>query len=223
MAGFGDVLKKNRGYSAFEKREEEVEERSKGRVGRFWLPPEKGAKIIFLDDDPPILEEHQLKVNGDWKNWYTCRRILGEPCVICDELKDTPSTVGYYTILDLSEYKNRKGETVRNTIKLFAPKFKALQVVKRASAKRGGLAMWVCDVYRTTSESFNVGDVLDFEEKTDWESIKELNPDAAVLDYAELLAPKSNAELKKLLRLSTENSVDAGVGDYESTEDEVDF
>jgi hypothetical protein len=220
MGSFADQLGKSRGYDAFKNKEAEVEERSKGRAFRFWLKPESGTKIIFLDDNPPILEEHQLKINGDWKNWFTCRRVLpGESCIICDELKDKPSVVGFYTILDLTEYTNAKGEQVKNTVKLFAPKFKALQVLKRLSQKRGGLELCVFDVYRTNSDSFNVGDVFDYEEKTDWETVRKLNPDAKPFNYEELLAPRSTEDLRKILNRGTQQSVDLD----DIPEDDVEF
>ncbi len=221
MSNFGDLVNKSRGYDKFAQKEVEVEEKMKGRAPRFYLPPQKESKIIFLDDDPPILEEHQLKIGGKWTNWFTCRRILGEPCIICDELQDTPSTVGYFTVLDLNEYTDKKGDLVKNKIKLFAPKFKALQMIKRASQKRGGLALWVCDVYRTGPEAFNVGDVFEFEQKTTWDDIKKLNPEAEILNYAELLAPKTNDELKRILGRNTESNFSSGTD--EVNEDEVDF
>ena len=221
MSNFSDLLNKSRGYNSFEKKEAEVEERMKGQVQRFYLPPQKDSKVIFLDDDPPIIEEHQLKINGRWTNWFTCRKMLGERCIICDELGDSPYTIGFYTILDLSEYQNKKGETVKNTIKIFAPKFKALQMIKRASQKRGGLTHWVCDIYRSAPDAFNVGDVFEWEEKTDADAIKQLNPDAEVANYAEILAPKTNEELKKILNMSTENSM--GSGTDEMDEEEVNF
>ncbi len=221
MSNFADIIKGSRGYTAFTKKEEDAEERQKTFVNRFYLKAGSDAKIIFLDDDPPILEEHQLKINGNWLNWFTCRRILGEPCVICDELRDTPSTVGFYTILDLSEYTNKKGEIVKNRIKLFTPKFKALQVIKRHSQKRGGLELCVYDVYRSSAESFNVGDDFQYETKTTWDEVKKLNPDAEPFNYAELLAPKSDAELRRILKQNTENTVDSGVSELD--ESQVDF
>lgn len=223
MANFKDMLDKTRGYDAFKQKEEEVESRMEDRIFRFWLKPETEAKIIFLDDDPPILEEHQLRINNSWLNWFTCRRMINEPCIICDELGDTPYTVGFYTILDLSEYKNKKGDTVKNTIKLFTPKFKALQLIKRQSQKREGLELCVYDVYRSSSDAFNVGDSFEFDTKATWEEVRALNKDAAPVDYAELLAPKSNAELKKILGKNTESNLDSGVGEYEEDEEEVEF
>jgi hypothetical protein len=223
MSNFQDIITKSRGYDAFKQKEQEVEERQKNWTHRFWLKPETEAKIIFLDDDPIIIEEHNLKLNGRWTNWFTCRRIIGEPCILCDEVKDTPYTVGFYTILDLTEYTTKKGDKIKNTIKLFAPKFKALQLIKRQSQKRGGLELCVFDVFRSSSDAFNVGDSFEFEEKTDWETIKKLNPDAAVLNYAEILAPKSNAELKKILNHNTESNLDTGLSAHEEDEEEVEF
>lgn len=222
MSNFSDLLNKHRGYESFKEKEKEVEQKmeeaQKNKVFRFWMKGGTDAKVIFLDDDPPIIEEHQIKMNGRYDNFFTCRKILGESCIICDELNDKPYTVGFYTVLDLREYTNKKGEQVKNTIKLFAPKFKALQMIKRYSQKRGGLGLWVCDISRSSAEAFNVGDTFDFEEQTTWDAVKQLNADAEVLDYASLLAPKTNDELAKLLKTNTENNVDIG-----EDEDDVAF
>ena len=227
MSNFTDVLQKNKGYDAFNKKEKDIEERianrSKDWINRFWLKPNGEAKVIFLDDDPIVLEEHQLKVNGDWRNWFTCRRILNEPCILCDELKDTPSTVGFYTVVDLTEYTDKKGNVHKNTIKLFAPKFKALQVIKRLSMKRkeaghDGIALCVFDVFRSSGDAYNVGDVFTFEAQTTWDEVKVLNPEAAVLDYLKILEPKTNAELKQLLSKNT-----AANSEYGMDEDDVPF
>lgn len=215
------MLNKSRGYDKVKEKEQEAEERQKGRISRFWLPPEGETKIIFLDDDPIIIEEHQLKIKGDWRNWFTCKRPLGETCIICDELGDSPYTVGFYTILDLAKYTDSKGNERKNTIKLLAAKLKALGLIKRYSQKREGLALWVCDVYRSGPDSFNIGDTFEFEEKTDWESIKKLNPEAEVINYEEVLAPKPDRDIKKILSRSTEGNLDSGVD--EVGEDEVDF
>lgn len=227
MADFGDLLKKSRGYDAFKHKEIEVERKQKERedkvwVNRFWLRPEQETRIIFLDDDPIVLEEHQMKLNGDWRNWFTCLKMLNQHCVLCDEIKDTPSTVGFYTILDLTEYTNKKGEKVKSSVKLFTPKFKALQLIKRQSQKRGGLELCMFDVYRSSADAFNVGDSFEYiDEEITWEDVKALNPDAKVFDYAEILAPKTNEEIRKILNKNTQDNLDSGTDELD--EEDVAF
>lgn len=222
MSNFSEILKQRSGYAEFEQREKEYEERQKNYVNRFWLPPEGNTKIIFLDDNPPILEEHQLKINGDWRHWYTCLRVIGEACPICDILQDQPYTVGYYTIIDTAEWTDRKGQKHVNERKLLAVKFKALQMLKRLSAKRGSLVGCVFDVYRSSKDAFNTGDVFDYEGKLEPEQIKRLNPDAEPYDYAKILEPKSPAELKKLLQGNAERASNE-FAEFDRDEGDIEF
>ncbi|NMA67776.1 MAG: hypothetical protein GX957_16355 [Clostridiaceae bacterium] len=210
---FKDLLERSRGYDTFAEKEKEIEERQKSFVSRFWLPGEANAKIVFLDDNPPIIEEHQLKLNNDWRNWYTCLRIVGETCPICDELDDKPYTVGFYTIIDTTEWTDKKGETHKNQLKLFAAKFQTLQILKRLSGKRGSLAGCVFDVYRSSKDAANTGDVFDFEGKLDKEDILKLIPEASIFDYSEILAPKKAGDILRDLRKNSERSYTAFTDD----------
>lgn len=207
---FKELLEKSRGYDNFEKKEKEYEEKQKSFVNRFWLPGEGSAKIVFLDDNPPIIEEHQLQINGDWRNWFTCLRIVGEACPICDSLNNTPYTVGFYTIIDTSEWTDKSGNTHKNELKLFAAKFKTLQILKRLSGKRESLVGCVFDVFRSSSDAANTGDVFEFEGRLTKEQILKLNKDAKVFDYATIIKPKSAAEIAAILNRNSEASYGAG-------------
>jgi hypothetical protein len=200
MVDFRKKLNQNKGYDVFEEKEKKIEKERSNNVYRFWLPPENGAKIVFLDDNPPIIEEHQLKIAGSWKNWFTCLRTVGEACPICDVMNDNPSTVGFYTIIDTSEWKDSRGNVHKNEIKLLPAKYNSLKMLRRYSKKHGGLQNKVFDVYRTNSDAYNIGDVYDFEAELTDNQIKELNEEAAPVDYAEVLAPKSPAELKEIIQ-----------------------
>lgn len=215
---FKSILEGRRGYEEVAKKEVEHEERQKNYVNRFWLPPETSAKIIFLDDNPPIIEEHQLKLNGDWKNWFTCLRMLGEPCPLCDTLQDNPYTVGFYTIIDTTSWTDKNGKEHKNERKLFAAKFKTLQQLKRLSAKRGNLAGCVFDVYRGTKDDPNTGNQFDFEGRLEKEQVKALNEDITPFDYATLIAPKSMAELRALLNKNSESTA-SDLSDYGDSDD----
>ena len=50
-----------RGYDELEKREAQIQDRRDNTAYRFWIPAGTTTKIIFLDDDPPIVDEHQIK------------------------------------------------------------------------------------------------------------------------------------------------------------------
>lgn len=206
MSAFKDFLDQSRGYDTFTEKEKEYEERQKNYVNRFWLPQDTSAKIVFLDDNPPIIEEHQVQIDGDWRNWFTCLRMLGEACPICDNLDNKPYTVGFYTVLDMTEWTDKSGKLHKNELKLFPAKFKTLQVLKKLSAKRGSLEGVVFEVHRTTSDAPNTGDIFDYEGKLTKEEILELNPEAKPFDYAEILRPKEVAEIMNSLKKATKRS-----------------
>lgn len=203
---FKDMLNQSRGYDTFAEKEKEVEERQKNFVNRFWLPADTTTSIVFLDDNPPIIEEHQLQIDGDWRNWFTCLRLLGESCPICDKADNKAYTVGFYTILDQTEWKDKQGKIHKNEMKLFPAKFKTLQVLKRLSAKRGSLEGCVFEVTRSTSDAPNTGDIFDFEQKLSKEQILELNPNAKPFDYSEVLAPKNAGELMNVMKKATKKN-----------------
>jgi hypothetical protein len=211
MSSFQEQLNRNRGYGAFTEKEKEAEERQKNYVNRFWLPADSSARIVFLDDNPPIIEEHQLQIDGDWRHWFTCLRMIGEACPICDSLDNKPYTVGFYTIIDMSEWKDKSGKTHKNELKLFPAKFKTLQVLKRLSAKRGSLEGCVFEVSRSTSDAPNTGDVFDFETKLSKDEILELCPDAQPFDYADILEPKSVGAIMEVLKRASKRSASRSI------------
>lgn len=174
------------------------EEASKNRFYRFWMPAGAEQHITFVDaavaaegyDLPFVFYEHQLKLNGDWKNWFTC---LGEGCPLC-AAGDRPALVAAYTIIDHNEWKDKKGNVHKDELKLFMAKPAVNKMLRKAASKKGGsLRGWRAEVVRNTSDSPNTGDSFDFEEH------RELSDDILPPDYRELFAPKEAAELEKVI------------------------
>ena len=202
-----------RGYDDLDRIEKEIQERrNTNTVYRFWLPPSKTTRIVFLDDNPPIYEEHQLKIKGDWRNWFTCGTPLGMPCECC-ERGDRPYTAGAYTIIDGTEWTDKKGNVHKNERKLFVAKFETLKKLKQISVKRGGLRGCVFEVTRTSDTSPSTGDMFDFEKKLTEEELQKLfKENAEPYNYDEILAPKSPSDLGKELDKEAAN-------EYEEEED----
>ena len=69
------------GYDVADEKIEKIEQEIANRVYRLWLKPEGETTIVFMDDKPPIIEEHQLKIGDSWQNWFTCLEVLGQPCI----------------------------------------------------------------------------------------------------------------------------------------------
>jgi hypothetical protein len=202
-----------RGYEAFEQKEQEFAERmaEAGKPWRFWMKPGAETNIVFLDDNPPIIEEHQLKIDGKWQNWFTCLRApeLGGKCPLCAS-GDKPYTVGFYTILDRTKFTRKDKSTGQDQIRVLGVKFKSLKALKKYSVKLGGLAGQEFNVERSNSgQSASTGDVLvpqgqltesqlldliNKQRKTPVESL-----DAVLINWEEYLAPQSAEDLAKLV------------------------
>ena len=175
---------------------------------RFWLPKDTETQITFLDGtldadgvlDVPVYYEHQVMRNGSWQNWYVCTQespANPEPCPIC-EGGDKPYLVRLLTIIDHSEYDTKKGNHVKNSLKLYAFKKETLKILQKYASSRGGLAGWRVKVSRTSdANSPNTGNVFDFLKKYDLAGLKaHLKVD--VVDYEKEIKYKTAKELRAL-------------------------
>jgi hypothetical protein len=204
----------NRGYDDLEQIEKEIEaKRSSNKVHRFWMPVGKTTRIVFLDDKPPVYEEHNPQINGSWKHWFTCNKMFGEPCSHC-EAGTYAYTAGAYTIIDGTEWVDKKGKTHKNEKKLFVAKIDTLKKLKQISAKRGGLRGCVFEVSRTGDKSPGTGDMFDFEKKLSEEELKKLfggqdGKGHEPYNYDEVLAPKDAEETNTQMNDEAKNQYEA--------------
>lgn len=204
----------NRGYDDVEKiAKAEEERRNTDRLYRFWMPTGTTTRIVFLDDQPPIFEEHQLQIGGDWKNWFTCLKQFGKTCPHC-EAKSYAYTAGAYTIIDGTEWTDKKGNKHVNEKKLFIAKIDTLKKLKQMSAKRGGLRGCVFEVSRTGDKSPGTGDMFDFEKKMTEEELlaafggKEKKGHEPA-DYDTIFAPKDAEETKGAMNDEAKSNYEA--------------
>lgn len=180
---------------------------------RFWIAPKKETEITFVDDSskplilehggqthrldlPILLDEHQLNLNGDWKNWFTCLRPMGQACPICDA-KDQATQVAAYTIIDHTVWKSKKGETHKDELKLYVvktstPTFEALS---KFAAKMPTLRGKRFCVSRS-DKGTNVGDVLIPIGET------ALTDEIQPVNYLKVFAPKTEQDLRKIIGAS---------------------
>ena len=148
---------------------------------RFWIPENGTTSITFLDGDLDgngMLDEltyweHQVKMGGDWRNWYPC--IQGE----------------------------EKCKTFKDQKKLFVCKKGVLKRLRQLATKRGGLAGVTFDVSRLGDTSENVGDTFDFtkkwEDMSEFAGAYNLNAeDVYPHDYTDIVPDFSRADLIKL-------------------------
>ena len=194
---------------------------------RYWMPKGSERKIIFLTDGdgpngpPPPIWEHNLKLGGHYRNWFTCLEPLGMPCPLCQYAEST--RVGkrykamYFTIIDTHEFEGKDGKKRKNVKRLFVAKKDTVEILRRRFhdlAESGrGLRGAIFKVYRTNSDkSAAVGEDFSYIDHADLAAF----PDTDQFDYREILKPDP-AKVKSVI-----DSL-GGTGAKEGTSAGVDF
>jgi len=171
---------------------------------RFYVKRGTERQITFLDgalDEDGELTmvtyyEHNLYMNGNWRNFFVCTGNENEPCPICEEGK-LPAMVAAFTILDHTEYTDRKGNTHKDQVMLLLAKRGTQKLLEYQAAKRGGLAGVTFDVARIDEEqSAAVGTSFDFVEKIDVKKVLK-KYGAEVIDYEDAINYRTPEELRK--------------------------
>jgi len=200
-----------------ERAEAETEQRRAAggnTIFRYWMPDKAEQQITFLDGelsesgllDVPRYWEHNLLLNGSWKNWFPCTKDE-EPCPLCD-LKQ-PSLVYALTIIDHREWEDKKGITHQHERKLYICKGDTYKRLSKIAAKRDGLAGCTFDVSRIGDKAENVGNDFDFVEKLSLKKLAKkygMEKDGATennkvcqpYDYDEVIKYHSADELREM-------------------------
>lgn len=205
----GFIKRGKEGLEALQREEAAAEQREKERsVKRFWV--EKGAetKVTFLDGDvedgvldPATYNEHRLKLNGHWRNFFVC---LGKAhCPICEQ-GDYYSQVFLFTVLDHTKYTDRNGKRHQHERRLFVAKRDTYKRLQKIALKHGGLTGVTVDISRhDTGRSPEVGNELDYS------SSRKLTPAFAAklkideselepYDYEEVIVYRTEEDLREL-------------------------
>ena len=200
---------------------------------RFFMKKGDEKSVLFLDDSPPIVLEHNLKINGKWNNFFTCRRVLGdgENCPLC-AAGDRAYDVGFYHVLDLDGYVDKRGEKRTNVLRIFpAKQTEKLPMVKRLkkfSNQQGGLLGVKFNVERSRSDtSAAVGDDWMVDSKLDLAQVEKIlgkplkdvipvTPADREKYWEDYLAPKTEVELQALVTTKAGAPSDEDDVDYRS-------
>jgi hypothetical protein len=181
-------------------------------TNRFWMPDEDERRITFLDGDineDGLIEtvgyyEHQIKMNGHWRNFFPCVRDE-EPCPLCED-GDNPSLVSLFTVIDHTGFKIKKGDNAGKTIKnfrtLYVAKRESLKKLQHLAEKREGLVGCTFDVARLGDKAANVGSDFDFIEKNSMAKLRkkyELDEETVTpFDYEDIIQYRNAKGLRKL-------------------------
>jgi hypothetical protein len=162
----------NTGYQAAHA-EQERREQGYG-PDRVWMPAGEGRELVFIDDPPISVKEHQVKINQSWRNWYTCLEGTGEEPVCCEKAGvRSRSFVSYYTVVDLTLWRDKGGNEHQYELKLFPAKMETLKRLELKSSDRakgdgkGGLVGCMFKVTRLQKDSPSSGDEFDFKKEAD--------------------------------------------------------
>lgn len=214
-------------------REKVERERRRNMPWRFFLKVGQTSRVVFLDDftkvrevvlpssgetvkqptTPVCIHEHNLTIDGDWKNWLTCTRRSDPPCPICSASYYS-YYIGMYSVL--AEWSDQDGGT-RWTKKLFGAKVDAIERIRMKQAQYrkdgripdGQFQHCMFHVSRSSERSVVTGDDLEFIKKLSPSEVADLLPrpqqgqepiSIEPYDYLKILAPKPRAEIEKLLR-----------------------
>lgn len=196
---------------ALAKEEAKDDAKNKEYINRFWLPDGGTGQLLFVDGnldadgllDIPMLYEHQLHLNGHWRNWFVCTQD-NEPCPMC-EGGDTPSYVGVMTVIDMrTHYVDKHGNEKENKgygkRMLFVAKKNTIKQLNAIASKRNGLTGCLIDVTRSGEKAANVGDVFDVLKKVSKATIVDKfgELEATPFKYEEVFVYKSAKELRKM-------------------------
>lgn len=198
------------GEEAFKRAQQYAEEikNNNSMPMRFFLKPGQTAKVTFLDTHGFGFMEHNLKLNGRWHNYFTCRRDFSE-CPLCDA-GDRPSFVVAWTVIDHSKYTSeRTGQTYSNKKKLLVAKQSVVMKIKRRMASKelgGDLTYAVFAFTRDGLKEAATGEDIEFIKRLSKEEVLKFCPEGTSpeeflkpFDYKELFLPKSVEELRRIV------------------------
>jgi len=192
------------GFAHRDNIEKEIEERQKNYIGRFWMRPQDSRLITFLDSNGFFLYEHNFCVNGSWNNYRTCLKEFSE-CPYCDA-GNRSAYVCAYTIIDHSEWEDKKGNVHKNEKKLYVVKFKVMPkwARKKKDECSGDLTYCTFKLYRDSRDEVATGADITFMKRLTKEQVLRFKPSdqtpeefLAPYDYLEYFKPRSVDELRK--------------------------
>lgn len=203
---------------------ERAKNRSKGgnTPFRFYVPVGEVKQGIILDAEPSFfMYEHQLKDerSGKWNKFVPCV-AEHENCPACEVSGQEGTYIMFLSVLDLSEYEDKKGVVHEFSRKLLAIKPRQQSKFMRKFDREGTLRGAKFEFARDDPKSASIGDDIQFLEFVDEE---ELDNDywtvytdregkdheenqAEPFDYLELFPEPTLEYVEKMVGVRTENA-----------------
>lgn len=164
------------GYRGAEgrKRAEEERKRSDARrkAGgsnqpfRFFMRPGETKELILLDEEPDFfMFEHNMKnpQTGKWGMTLPCLKDV-ENCPICENTDSTSYYAMFFTVIDLTEYTDTKGEKHEFSRKLLCVKSSQHKKFLRLYNKHKSLRGIVLEMTRDGDKDAAIGNDIEYVE-----------------------------------------------------------
>jgi hypothetical protein len=187
------------------------------------MPPDSRREIVFVDSEPAAIYEHNPKINGTFRNWVTCIRDVDDRgCPACEKLGDRDRyLVGYFTVVDLSKWVDKKGVTHQFETCFLPVKFGGLKKLRRKAddakeaGRTSGLAGQLYRISRDTDKDASSGGEFEWVRPVDMAKLF----DVAVFQGRKLSdlynradeSPTATAALKKKFQLELDPNTDGRI------------
>jgi hypothetical protein len=156
------------GFDGMEAEQQRLDEQQ--GPGRLWIPETSSKDVVFADDEPVCVHEHNPKMNGNYRNWQTCLQGVYDEVVCCQQLgPNSRYYCGYLTLVDCSEWKDQRGNKHQYELRLLQLKMKSLKKLRRKKEDKGALIGTMWKFTREDSTSPVCGD--------DWEFTRDVDMD----------------------------------------------
>ena len=175
------------------------------RVRRFWMKNDTERMITFVDPatinfngteipTPIQYMEYNLNMNGHWRNWFT--RPTDDSQDFLKELGHRASKVAALTVIDHSEWPDRKNNTHKAEVVMYVVKRSSTvwKQIERFYSTHGSLQGQKFRISRMGDKSPGAGSLLEHVGQSEVYNPEIHKP----YDYFEILKPKTRDELIKI-------------------------
>jgi hypothetical protein len=175
------------------------------KVRRFWMKNGTDREITFVDPatinfngqqipTPIQYMEYNLNMNGHWRNWFT--RPTDDSQDFLKELGHRASKVAALTVIDHSEWTDRKGNVHKDEVLMYVVKRSSTvwKQIERFYSTHGSLQGQRFRISRMGDKSPGAGSLLEHIGQSEVYNPEIHKP----YDYFEVLKPKTRDELIKI-------------------------
>jgi hypothetical protein len=163
----------NSGFNGMQREQERLDSQHGPR--RFYIPAGQEKEVVFVDDDPFCIYEHNPKIDGNFRNWLTCLSGTPQDPVCCKTLgSKTRYYCGYLTIVDCSVWEDQRGNSHQYEMRLLQAKMKTLKKFRRKKESKGSLVSQLYMAVREDDKSPSCGDEFEHTREVEMTKLFEL-------------------------------------------------